>query len=66
MPKQNLQTNKVSVHISGVRQICTCPFCEKIVQDWGDFRNPTPTIMGEKMCDDCKAGIRKLLKIKKD
>ena len=39
----------------------TCPVCDEIAHKIGDLRNPCVNVYGEKMCDDCKGKLRKLI-----
>ncbi len=39
----------------------SCLICDDIVDKMGDLNNPIVNICGEKMCNDCKTKIRKLI-----
>ena len=51
----------IDIKFHGARHAWKCPICEEIVKEVGDLSNPATTIMGEKMCNDCKTKIRKLI-----
>jgi hypothetical protein len=39
----------------------SCPICDEISEKIGDLRNQFVIVYGEKMCNDCKDKLRKLI-----
>ncbi len=38
-----------------------CPICDEILQEKGDIESPAIIVKGEKICDDCKVKLKKLI-----
>ncbi len=59
-----IPTGKIHLTISR-REGLSCPICEQITNETGNLSSQIITIVGEKICDNCKFKIRELIGIKK-
>lgn len=60
-----METERVNViantHVYGECRGWSCPICDEISYKSGDLNNPSVIVYGERMCEDCKSKIKKMI-----